>query len=143
MDDATLARWLAFAHPLWMTVSLGLAVATARLGLEIRSRRRHGEAVGRALRDRHLRFGQSAIALVVVGFAAGPPSMAWLRGRPVFESFHAVLGLIVLGLFLWTGWSGRALAAGNREARDVHRIAAAASIAVALVSAVAGFRLLP
>jgi hypothetical protein len=143
MDDATLARWLAFAHPVWMSVSLGLAVATARLGLEIRNRRRRGQAVGRALRDRHLRLGRSTLALVVVGFAAGPPSMAWLRDRPVFESLHAVLGLIVLGLFLWTGWSGRALAAGNPDARDVHRIAAAASIAAALLSAVAGFRLLP
>ena len=143
MDDATLARWLAFAHPVWMIASLGVAVATARLGLRIRNRRRRGEPPARALRDRHLRLGRTTLVLVVVGFLSGPPSMAWLRDRPIFESFHAVLGLIVLGLFLWTGWSGRALAAGNRDARDVHRIAAAASVAAALLSAVAGFRLLP
>jgi len=81
--------------------------------------------------------------MVVVGFIGGPPSMFYLRERVWFESFHAVLGLIVLGLFLWTGWSGRALANGNAEARDVHRIAAAAAIASALASSIAGFTLLP
>lgn len=81
--------------------------------------------------------------MVVVGFAAGPPSMLYFRERGVFDSFHAILGLIVLGLFLWTGWSGRALASGKAGARDVHRIAAGAAIASALASAIAGFTLLP
>ena len=139
----TWQRVLAFAHPLWMVVAIALAIATARMGLEIRRRRAKGQPPGRALRERHLRFGKSSIAMVVVGFAVGPPSMLYLRERDVFDSFHAILGLIVLGLFLWTGWSGRSLASGKAEARDVHRIAAGASIASALASAIAGFTLLP
>lgn len=141
--DATTLRWLAFLHPAWMLAVLALAFATARLGLEIRRRRRSGRAVGPELRRRHLRLGKAAIAAVLVGFAFGPVSMVWLRGREALESFHGVLGVIVTGLFLWTGASGRALARGDQEARGLHRAIAAASLAAALLSAVAGFRLLP
>lgn len=81
--------------------------------------------------------------MVGAGFVMGPLSMFWLRDRPVFDSFHGILGVIVLGLFAWTGWSGHRLAGGDRAAREIHRIAAAASLAAALLSAVAGFVLLP
>jgi hypothetical protein len=143
MDDTRLLHWLAFFHPAWMLASLGLALATARLGLEIRRRRAAGQGVGSGLRARHLRFGRITLAAVGTGFVLGPLSMFFLRDRPLFESFHGVLGIIVLGLFAWTGWSGRALRRGQAEAREVHRIAAAASIAAAMLSAVAGFILLP
>ena len=136
-------RVLAFAHPVWMISTLVMAIATARLGLEIRRRRSNGRPVGADLRARHLRFGKRTLVMVGIGFLAGPISMALLRDRNAFESFHAILGIIVLGLFAWTGWSGRALAGGNRDARDIHRIAAASSVAAAMLSAVAGFILLP
>lgn len=143
MDELTLVRVAAFIHPLWMVITLGSAVYTARLGLEIRRRRRLSEPVGGALRSRHLRFGKLSLVLVAIGFVLGPISMIFLRERPGFDSFHSVLGLIVLGLFAWTGWSGRALAGGNQDARAIHRIAAAAAIASGLFAAVAGFILLP
>ncbi len=139
----TWQRVLAFAHPVWMVASIAAAIATARLGLEIRRRRLKGQPPGRGLRARHLRFGKLAIAMVVLGFVGGPPSMLYLRERDALDSFHFVLGVIVLGLFLWTAWSGRALANGDPEARDVHRLAAGAAIASALASAIAGFTLLP
>jgi hypothetical protein len=143
MDDTAVIRVLAFVHPAWMVVSLAMAIATARLGLEIRRRRLNARPIGGELRRRHLRNGSRTLVMVGIGFLAGPVSMALLRDRDPFESFHAILGMIVLGLFAWTGWSGRALASGNREARDIHRIAAASSVAVAMLSAVAGFILLP
>ena len=143
MDDTTLIRVLAFVHPAWMASTLVVTILTARLGLEIRRRRLNGRRVGRDLRARHLRMGKRALAMVGIGFLAGPVSMALLRDRNAFESFHGILGIIVLGLFAWTGWSGRALAAGRRDARDIHRIAAASSVAAAMLSAVAGFSLLP
>jgi len=143
MDEARLLHWLAFFHPAWMVASLTWALATARLGLAIRRRRAVGQGVGRGLRDRHLRFGRITLAAVGTGFVLGPLSMLFLRERGLFESFHGVLGIIVLGLFAWTGWSGRALRRGQPDARDVHRIAAASSIAAAMLSAVAGFILLP
>lgn len=143
MEIASWQRALAFAHPTWMVASIAFALATARLGLEIRRRRAKGRAPGHALRARHLRLGRITVTMIVVGFLAGPPSMLYLRERAWLDSFHAVLGVIVLGLFLWTGWSGRALARGDEQARDVHRIAAASAIATALASSVAGFTLLP
>jgi hypothetical protein len=143
MDDTTIFRALAFVHPAWMVSTLTMAIVTARLGLEIRRRRMNGRRVGGELRTRHLRFGKRTLAMVGVGFLAGPVSMLLLRDRDPFESFHGILGIIVLGLFAWTGWSGRVLAAGNRDVRDIHRIAAASSVAAAMLSAVAGFILLP
>jgi hypothetical protein len=143
MDDPALARLLAFAHPLWMLTSLGLAVATARLGLIMRRERRLNRPVGADRRRRHLRLNKTTILFVTIGFVLGPFSMVLFRDRPAFDSFHGILGLIVLGLFLWTGWSGRALSRGRSEARDIHRIAAAASLAAAAISAGAGFILLP
>ncbi len=143
MEDSDLMWLLAFVHPAWMVVTLVIAVATARMGLTIRRRRARGDSPGRALRERHLRFGQVAIAMVVVGFVSGPPSMIFVREESGFDSFHGILGVIVLGLFLWTGWTGRALAAGRQDVRDVHRIAAAGAIGTAMLSAVAGFTLLP
>lgn len=142
-DDATTLRVLAFVHPAWMVGTLVLAVWTARLGLEMRRRRSLGQPIGRPLRERHLRFGRSTLVLVAIGFVAGPLSMVLLRDRDPFESLHGILGIIVLGLFSWTGWSGRALSRGSAEARDVHRIAAASSVAAAMLSAIAGFILLP
>ena len=81
--------------------------------------------------------------MISIGFVAGPLSMVFFRDREWFDSFHSILGIIVLGLFLWTGWSGRALARGDREMREIHRIAAAVAIGTAMLSAVAGFALLP
>lgn len=134
---------LAFAHPAFMIASLVVAVMTARMGLEIRRRRARGAPVGGALRARHLRFGRRAITMVAIGFVAGPVSMFLFRDRSVFDSFHGILGIIVLGLFSATGWTGRALSRGDREARGIHRLAAAAAIGSALLAAVAGFVLLP
>ena len=118
-----------------------MAIATARLGLAIRRRRLAGQPVGSALRRRHRRLGKASLVAIAVGFSMGPLSMT--LDRPAFDSFHSMLGIIVLGFFAWTGWSGRALLRGSREARDIHRFAAASSLGAALLSAVAGFILLP
>jgi hypothetical protein len=143
MLDATTLRLLAFLHPAWMLASIALAVATARLGLAIRKQRAAAEVVPAALRRRHLRLGKAAIAAVVAGFALGPVSIVLFRSRTAFDSFHGILGLIVTGLFLWTGHSGRALARGDASVRGLHRSVAGVSLAAALLSAIAGFALLP
>jgi len=143
VNDAASLRGLAFLHPAWMVAAIALALATASLGLRIRKLRAAGRVVPARLRARHLRLGRLTLAAVVVGFGLGPVSMALLRGRPVFESFHAILGLVVTGLFLWTGHSGRALARGDASSRGLHRAVAATAIAASLLSAVAGFALLP
>lgn len=141
--DATSLRLLAFLHPVWMVAAIALALSTASLGLRIRRQRAAGRVVSPRLRRRHLHLGKLAIAVAAAGFALGPVSMGLLRGRAVFDSFHGILGVVVTGLFLWTGHSGRALARGDAEARGLHRAVAGSAIATALLSAVAGFTLLP
>jgi hypothetical protein len=126
-----------------MVTSLVFALWTAKLGLEIRRRRMRAERVEKSLRERHLRLGRVTMVLVWVGFAMGPVSMVLFRDRAGFDSFHGILGIIVLGLFSWTGWTGRALSRGDQEVRGLHRGVAAASIGAAMLSAVAGFALLP
>lgn len=143
MTDATTLRLLAFLHPAWMVTAIALALATASLGLRIRRQRAAGRVVSARLRRRHLRLGKLAIALAVAGFGLGPVSMLLFRDRAVFDSFHGILGVVVTGLFLWTGHSGRALARGDASARGLHRAVAGTAIATALLSAVAGFALLP
>ncbi|MFK7895514.1 MAG: DUF4079 family protein [Myxococcota bacterium] len=134
---------LAFVHPAWMVLTLVVALRTAKLGLDIRRLRARSARVGKDLREAHLRFGRLAMILVWVGFAMGPVSMLLFRERAAFDSFHGILGVIVLGLFSWTGWTGRALSRGDQEVRGIHRLGAAASLGAALLSAVAGFTLLP
>lgn len=141
--DATSLRLLAFLHPAWMVVAIALALSAASLGLGIRRQRAAGRVVSPRLRRRHLHLGKLAIAACTAGFALGPVSMALLRGRTIFDSFHGILGIVVTGLFLWTGHSGRALARGDATSRGLHRAVAGAAIATALLSAVAGFALLP
>ncbi|MBY0400007.1 DUF4079 family protein [Myxococcota bacterium] len=143
MSDASTLRLLAFLHPAWMIAAIALALATASLGLRIRKQRAAGRVVSASLRRRHLYLGKLAIAVVVAGFVLGPVSMALLRHRAVFDSFHGIVGIVVAGLFLWTGHSGRALARGDASMRGLHRAVAGISIAAALLSAVAGFALLP
>jgi hypothetical protein len=141
--DATSLRLLAFLHPAWMIAAIALALSTASLGLRIRRARAAGRVVPAQLRRRHLHLGKLAIAVCSAGFALGPVSMALFRDRAVFDSFHGILGIVVTGLFLWTGHSGRALARGDAAARGLHRAVAGSAIAAALLSAVAGFALLP
>jgi hypothetical protein len=143
MEDAWILRALAFVHPAWMVGTIALALATARLGLAIRRRRAAGEPPGAELRGRHLRLGRVTLYCVAIGFVLGPLSMYGLRGQAVFDSFHGILGLAVAFLFAWTGWSGRALSRGDKEARVVHRFAASSAIALSMLSAVVGFVLLP
>jgi polyferredoxin len=143
MDGVDAWRGLAFVHPVWMVIALALALGAARLGLGLRRARMKGQALRPAQRIRHLRFGKAAVTMIFVGFVIGPPSMVFVREEAGFDSFHAILGVITLGLYLWMGWSGRALARGNQQARDVHRIAAATALGFSLLAAVAGFVLLP
>ena len=84
MDDTAVFRVLAFVHPAWMVSTLVMAIVTARLGIEIRRRRRNGRRVGGELRARHLRFGKRTLVMVGIGTQATlAPSIAiYVLARP-------------------------------------------------------------
>jgi hypothetical protein len=136
-------RVLAFGHPLWMSVSIAIAVLAARSGLQMRNARRFGTRRDPAMRNRHHRPAKLAVALVAVGFVGGPLSMAFLRGREPFETAHAWIATAALALFLATALVGRRLERGRLQSRDLHALVAALALLAAGVAAMTGWVLLP
>ena len=126
-----------------MTASIACAALALRSGLALR-RARHGR--GRRGPDdvrRHLARAKPAVVLVVVGFAGGPLSMAWLRGRAPFESAHGRIGLIALALFLATAVLGRRLERTRARPLDVHALLAVLALLASGLAAATGWVLLP
>lgn len=138
-----LARWLAYGHPLWMLAALGLAGFALRSGLALRRARRLRARRDPADRRRHLARAKPAVAMLAVGFAGGPLSMAWLRGRDPFGTAHAWIGVLALALFLAAALLGRRLEQGRSRALDAHALLAGLAMLVAAASALTGFVLLP
>ena len=138
-----LARWLAYAHPLWMVASIGLAALALRKGLGLRrARLRHLRPEPAALRG-HLALAKPAVAMLLVGFLAGPLSMVTLRGRDPFETAHGWIGATTIVLFVATAWMGRQLELRRSRSVDTHALLAALAMLAAAVAALTGLVLLP
>ncbi len=138
-----LARWLAYAHPLWMIASIGLAALALRKGLGLRrARLRHLRREPAALRG-HLALAKPAVAMLLIGFLAGPLSMATLRGREPFGTAHGWIGATAIVLFVATAWLGRRLELRRSRAVEAHALLAGLAILAAAVAALAGLVLLP
>jgi hypothetical protein len=139
----TAADWLAYGHPAWMVVSLGLSSFALRIGLSIRRARLAHRPAPRAARARHLSTAKAGVTLVLLGAALGPLSVAMLRDWTPMSSFHALAGGIAAILFAGAALQGRRLERGDRAARNVHALLGGAAVSLALAAAVAGFALLP
>ena len=143
-----LARALAFLHPAIMVLALTLAALALRAGLQMRGRRRRGDAPGRGLLQSHLRVARPAVLLLLAGFAGGPLSALLLRDWRPFGTLHAWLGLVAAGLFAAAGWLGWKLQTGTvrgERARIAsrHGLIGALAMLAGAVTAVAGMVLLP
>lgn len=90
-----------------------------------------------------MRLAKPAVALVLVGFAAGPLSAALLRDWTPFASFHGLAGGVAALLFVAAAIQGRRLERGRGDARQAHALSGALALLLALTAAVAGFVLLP
>lgn len=134
---------LAYGHPLWMTVSLALAAVAARSGLRMRGARRLGVRRDPGDRRRHLRVAKGAVALVTIGWAGGPLSMALLRERAPFETAHAWIATTALALFVAAAVLGRGLERGRHRRLDAHAFVAMAALLASGLAAITGFVLLP
>lgn len=126
-----------------MLASLLLAFAALRAGLGLRRARRGLSRRDPSQRARHLRLSKPALWLVLVGFAGGPLSMAWLRGERPFATAHAFLGLTAAALFVATATLGLRLERGRSLAFDAHALLGVLALLAAAIAAVAGFVLLP
>jgi hypothetical protein len=150
-NDAVL-RTLAWAHPVWMLLSLALAAAALRLGLALRRDRRarlHGlarapEARPRgALRSAHLRLAKPAVVLVWLGFVGGPLSMWALRGRTPFDTVHALLGVTAALLFAGAALLGWRLEHARGRPVEAHALLGLLAVLAGAAAGIAGFVLLP
>jgi hypothetical protein len=138
-----LARWLAYAHPVWMLAALALSALALRSGLALRSARRRGVRREPGERRRHLARAKPAVAMLVIGFAGGPLSMAFLRGREPFGTAHAWIGTLALALFVAAAVLGRRLEHGRGRSLDAHAALAVLAALTAAAAALTGFVLLP
>jgi hypothetical protein len=126
-----------------MIASVALALAALRVGLVLRRSRAARRAPPRGTRQRHLRLAKPAIALILIGFAAGPLSSVLLRGWSPFATFHGILGALVAALFAAAAVYGQRLEKRAASSRQAHALLGALAVLGAIVAAVAGFVLLP
>ena len=142
-DPEGLARVLAWAHPVWMLLSLAAAAAALRLGLRMRRARLAGVRRHPELRRRHQGVARPAVAALLLGFAAGPVSSVALRGWEAFHSFHGFVGLAAAALFASAALLGHRLSRGRSRAADAHALLGTLALLCAALAAVAGLVLLP
>ncbi|HXX47400.1 MAG TPA: DUF4079 family protein [Myxococcota bacterium] len=132
---------LAYLHPAAMVGVLALALFVLRDGLRIR----RGRLTRRPVDSRrHRRLARVVVILAIAGFGSGLVSMAFLRDKPLFTSFHAWLASGALAGFSAGGSLGLALERrGRGPLRNWHALTASAGLLLGLAAAVAGFAILP
>jgi cytochrome b561 len=126
-----------------MTVTLLLAGATLRLGLQLRRMRHAKQRRPPDLRRRHLRLAKITVVFVAVGFVAGPISAWLLRDWTAFASFHGWIGTVVAALFFAAAILGRRLERGTSRLLDAHGWLGLIAMLAGGLAAIAGFVLLP
>jgi hypothetical protein len=126
-----------------MIASLLCAGAAMRAGLSLRRARAARRPPPPGARRRHLRIAKPAVVLACVGFAGGLASAIWLRGFEPLRSFHGLLAVVALALFLATARLGVRLERGDRTARALHARLAAGALLAGVAAAIAGLVLLP
>jgi hypothetical protein len=126
-----------------MALCLLLAATALRAGLSLRRARIARRPPPAGARRRHLRVAKPAVALICVGFAGGLISAVWLRGMTPLASFHGLLGVAALTLFLATWRQGARLERGDGQVRALHARLGAGALLLAVAAALAGFVILP
>ncbi len=126
-----------------MVASLGVVALALRAGLRLRRSRFGREPRTPDLLRAHLRLAKPAVALICVGFLAGPISVFWLRGWEPFTTFHAWLGILTAALFIGVAILGWRLERHRGRPVDAHAILAGLAVLAAAVAVVAGLVLLP
>ena len=91
----------------------------------------------------HLRLARPAIALLLIGFVAGPVSAFWLRGWSPFAKLHSWLGLLAAALFVAAAVLGHRLQEGRGGRSDLHGLLGLLGVLAGALAAMAGMVLLP
>jgi len=126
-----------------MVASLAAVALALRAGLRLRRARFGRERRTPDLLRAHIAVAKPAIAVICVGFLAGPISAVWLRDWTPFATFHAWIGLLAVGLFLAVAVLGWRLERHRGRPVDAHAALAGLAVLAAAVAVVAGMVLLP
>jgi hypothetical protein len=133
--------WLAYLHPVAMIAILALGILVLREGLRIRRARLQA---ARVRSERHRRLAKVFVPLAALGFAAGPASMAWLRGKDVFDSVHSLLAIAAVSGLIAGGLLGLRLEKQeDHRIRALHSICAGIGLLIGLATGFAGIAILP
>ncbi len=133
--------WLAYLHPVAMIATLALGILVLREGLRIRRSRLQAAPVRSA---RHRKLAKVFVPLAALGFATGPASMTWLRGKDVFDSVHSLLALAAVSGLIAGGLLGLRLERqADHRIRALHSICAGIGLLIGLATGVAGIAILP
>lgn len=125
-----------------MTLCLGVLFAVLRIGLRSRKNRLAGRPPDVGLIRLHLRLAKPAVLFTMLGFVGGGLSSSLFRNWVLLESFHGILGLIVVGAFATTAILGRRAERGEGDP-GIHGLFGLLAMLGASLAAVAGFVLLP
>lgn len=139
----TLQHLLAWVHPVWMVLSIGLSFAALRVGLRLRQARRGGRRRRPGDLRLHLKLAKPAVWLIGAGFGLGLASAVWLRGLRFLANAHGLVASAALALFVATGILGWRLEHGRSRARDAHALAALLALLAAIAAFGTGLVLLP
>jgi len=140
--------WLAFLHPIWQGVGMGLGFVTLREGLLLRKIRR-SEAPGGAhvaRRARHVRFGKRFLWIIGSGYFLGMGELLLLRGELIWRSAHFYFATLTLALLTWGVLCGFSMLRGTahyEERRELHAFLLPLSLLMLVGVGVLGLRLLP
>lgn len=130
-------------HPVWTLCGVLAAALALRVGLQMRKARQRGERRPPEWRRKHLRIAKPAVAIVLIGFLAGPLSSIYLRDWTPFERFHSWVAIVAAGLFGAAAVLGRRMERGEGRQLDAHGWLGLLAVLAAAVAAVSGFVLLP
>jgi hypothetical protein len=126
-----------------MLASLLIAALVLRAGLALRRARFARRPPPRGARERHLRFARPVVLMLAIGFVAGIASGVWLRGFEPLRTFHGWAGVVALALFVSAERLGVRLRSGDTAARELHARLALAAMLAGVLTALAGFVILP
>jgi hypothetical protein len=98
-----------------------------------------------SLVGRHVRAGIVFLTMLLVGYAAGPLTLALVRGEAVYRSAHALSATLVVLLFGYGAFLGVRLWRGRAgpEERTLHAFCMGLGLFCAFVTMMLGLGLLP
>ena len=127
-----------YLHPVARLAAIAIAGYDARLGLRSRSTARDAGAA----RRRHAALGPWLYALMVLNWAGGLATMAWLRPEETAGTGHFTIGTVIVAVLTVGAVLSRWVPVAP-AARTIHPLLGAAALLLCGFQVFLGLQLLP